>query len=70
MYFIQIHPQWTIFHHFIVSEVQLALRTDVQTKTHPLTFYVESPEALENIFDDITYSKGINFISHSFLFSS
>lgn len=64
---IQVHPQLSIFHHFIISEMQPALHLDAQAQTHPMTFYVEKPEAIENMFDDISYCKGnyTIFLDHS-----
>lgn len=44
-----------------MSEVQQALHIDAQSDSRPMTHYVESPEDIESIFDDITYSKGMPF---------
>lgn len=57
-YFIQVHPDWNIFHNFAITEVREAFHADVQPEAHPMTFHVESPESIESLFDDITYSKG------------
>lgn len=39
------------------------LLLDAKPQTHPMTFYAESPEALENLFDDIPYWKGWTMFS-------
>lgn len=34
------------------------LRDDAQPETHPMTLYVEDPHGIEEMFGDISYSKG------------
>lgn len=59
--FIQVHPEWNIFQKFVVTQFQRALEVDATENTRPMTFYVESPEAVRNLFDDIAYSKCKSF---------
>lgn len=58
LHILQVHPQWMVIQFFIVQSLQQALRFDAQPTTHPMTYYVESPIDVENIFDKISYEKG------------
>lgn len=53
-----VHPHWNYFHHFVIAELQPALHFDAEPDTHPMSYYVEAPAAIEQIFDTISYSKG------------
>lgn len=53
-----VHPHWNYFHHFIINELQPALHFDAEPDSRPMSSYVEDPDAIEKIFDVITYSKG------------
>lgn len=52
------HPHWNNIQHFVTNELQPAFQFDAQQKSHPMTYYVESPDDIEDIFDMISYSKG------------
>lgn len=43
--------------YFVVNTVQSVFQLDALENTRPMTFYVESPEAVSNAFDNIAYAK-------------
>jgi aminopeptidase N len=45
---------------FVVDDVQLALIDDSLPSTHAMSTTVGSPAEIMDIFDSITYSKGIS----------
>lgn len=52
----QVHPEWEIFN-FFIGRMQNVFRVDALAKTHPMTYYVESPQAIDNLFGRIAYDK-------------
>lgn len=50
------HPEWEIYD-FFIGRTQNVFRIDEQAKTHPMTHYVESPSAIDKLFDRISYDK-------------
>lgn len=53
---------------FVVETVQSVLDTDANPAIRPMTYYVESPERITDLFDRIAYDK-CKFVGESF-FSS
>lgn len=43
----------------VVHTMHNVMKSDALQSTHPMSHYVESPNELENIFDNIAYDKGI-----------
>lgn len=37
-----------------------ALNTDANPNIRPMTYYVETPQEIKNLFDNIAYAKGEN----------
>jgi len=55
-------PQWRIWEDFLRNESATAMRKDCLLCTHPIEVDVKSPDEIEQIFDDISYSKGASII--------
>lgn len=51
------HPDWNIFHTFVVNQLHGVLRSDATNRTRPMTFYIENPAGIHGLFDDIAYAK-------------
>lgn len=43
---------------FITDVVQPVMVVDADPTIRPMTYYVENPDALTDLFDDIAYEKG------------
>lgn len=43
---------------YFISTVHPVLETDANPNIRPMTYYVESPQRIDNLFDSIAYSKG------------
>lgn len=43
---------------FLVETVQPMMENDANPLIRPMTFYVESPERVSGLFDNVAYSKG------------
>ena len=57
IYFLQIYPEWKVLDLFVVEILQSSLGLDSTNRTRPMTHYVESPDYIEMLFDNIAYSK-------------
>jgi tricorn protease interacting factor F2/3 len=55
-------PQWRLWEDFLTNETTSAMARDSLRSTHPIEVDVKSPDEIEQIFDDISYSKGANII--------
>uniref|UniRef100_U5EWR8 Aminopeptidase n=1 Tax=Corethrella appendiculata TaxID=1370023 RepID=U5EWR8_9DIPT len=63
------YPELEIMESFTVNEVQKAFEIDVFGSTRPMSSYVESPAAIQSVFDSISYSKSgsvIRMWNHAF----
>lgn len=57
---------------FVVSTMQSVFQSDALEQTRPMTYYIESPEAVSAAFDNIAYAKckfRNRFFSHSFIYA-
>jgi aminopeptidase N len=45
---------------FLIDTVQPVMENDANPSIRPMTYYVESPERIDNLFDNVAYSKGMN----------
>ncbi|HJX23969.1 MAG TPA: M1 family metallopeptidase [Candidatus Bathyarchaeia archaeon] len=52
------NPEWRIWEEFLNSEASLAMGRDALRNTHPIEVDIKSPSEIEEVFDDISYSKG------------
>jgi len=55
-------PEWDIWTHFVMDEMQRALSLDALRSSHPIEVEVRSPSEIGQIFDAISYSKGASVI--------
>ena len=55
-------PQWNLWEDFLRDETTSAMARDSLQSTHPIEVDVKSPDEIEQIFDEISYSKGANII--------
>ncbi|MEK6846740.1 MAG: M1 family metallopeptidase [Nanoarchaeota archaeon] len=51
-------PEWKTWEDYISSELFRGLFKDTLKTTHPIEIEVNSPDEIEEIFDDISYAKG------------
>ena len=57
-----VYPDWMIWEDFVRMETTSAMSRDSILSTHPIEAKIESPEQIEEVFDDISYSKGANVL--------
>jgi len=55
----QVEPDWMILDQLVVSEVQMVFGLDALKTSHPISIEVGNPDEINEIFDRISYSKGI-----------
>lgn len=55
-------PQWRAQEDFLRGETAGAMSRDSLSNTHPIEVDVRSPSEIEQIFDEISYSKGASII--------
>lgn len=53
-----LYPQWEFWKSYIVSYMLMALDCDSLARTHPVHVKIGRPSEVNEIFDDVTYSKG------------
>lgn len=63
-----IEPGWKMLDQFNAEELQVALRLDSLSNSHPISVPVRSPEEINEIFDAISYQKGACVIRMMFNF--
>lgn len=52
-----VFPEWKILDAFVPNVVQSVMVYDATANTRPMTHYVESSQAISNLFDNVAYSK-------------
>ena len=52
------NPEWNMWEDYISNEFSRGLFKDTLKSTHPIEVEVNSPNEIEEIFDDISYAKG------------
>jgi tricorn protease interacting factor F2/3 len=62
-----IHPEWRIWDDFCNGEPRVetqagAMERDFLKNTHPIQVNVDSPDEIEQIFDEISYGKGAHVL--------
>jgi aminopeptidase N len=57
--FVKVEPASQLFQQFIINEVQEAMRVDALETSHPIYMPIHQLEDISQIFDKITYNKGI-----------
>ena len=53
-----VFPEWNVKTKYISDTVALALGADQLKSTHPISVMVNTPEDIEQLFDEISYEKG------------
>jgi aminopeptidase N len=53
-----VEPLWKMLDQFVYVDARKALHADASVFTHPIAATVEEPAEIQEIFDDISYSKG------------
>lgn len=56
---LQVLPRWNYSQQFITTYLHPTLIFDAQSDSHPMSFYVEDPDAIQDMFDEISYNKGV-----------
>ncbi|ORZ38579.1 peptidase family M1-domain-containing protein [Catenaria anguillulae PL171] len=56
------YPQWDVWTQFVSDDFSFALRIDGYRSSHPVQVRVVDPKEIEEIFDDVSYSKGSSVI--------
>ncbi|KXN69417.1 zincin, partial [Conidiobolus coronatus NRRL 28638] len=54
----KLFPDWHFWDTFVVEDVQSGLSLDCLRSSHPIEVEVQDPAEIDQIFDDISYSKG------------
>jgi aminopeptidase 2 len=54
----KLFPEWHFWDTFVVEDVQSGLSLDCLRSSHPIEVEVQDPAEIDQIFDDISYSKG------------
>ncbi len=57
-----LRPEWDMWAEFLLDETAGALLKDSIPTTHPVETKVNTPEEVEQIFDDISYGKGASIL--------
>ena len=55
-------PDWMIWYDFILGETGGALTRDSISTTHPIHVKIQTPDEVEQVFDDISYGKGASIL--------
>lgn len=58
----QVEPTWNTVDQFVVDELESVLKLDALVSSHPISVEVSDPNEINEIFDGISYSKGIDFV--------
>jgi aminopeptidase N len=53
-----VYPELEIYDTFLIKKLYAAFTSDARSNTRPMTTYVESPQEIGSIFDDISYARG------------
>ena len=54
----EVEPTWQMLDQFINLDLLRALGADASAFTHQIAVPVDDPNAIQSIFDDISYGKG------------
>lgn len=51
------YPEWDIFQTFHAGSYQSALVADANPNVRPMTYFVEKPSEISQLYDSIAYAK-------------
>lgn len=54
-----LHPDWNAFEEESLENIISVFALDSLTSSHPVSVHVENPSQITNIFDRISYDKGV-----------
>ena len=57
-----VQPQFKLLEQFVMKDLQLVMRLDALSSSHPISIPVKHPDDISSIFDRISYSKGASII--------
>ncbi|KAL2747896.1 putative aminopeptidase-2 [Vespula maculifrons] len=55
-------PEWELEWQFVVDKLHSAFKSDALASSHPMTYNVQSPTEIKNIYDSISYAKAASVI--------
>jgi len=58
----KLFPEWNMWTQFSTNDLGIALRLDALLNTHPIEIPVHHPKEINEIFDEVSYSKGASII--------
>ena len=58
MVLLQFEPEWKFMEQFQHNDLHSVLSLDSLESSHPVSIPVSNPDEINQIFDDISYSKG------------
>lgn len=53
----QAYPDFQIMDYFVIRTLQSVFQSDASPTQRPMTYYVESPQAISGLFSNIAYAK-------------
>jgi len=56
---VQVEPTWKALEQFVVHDLQNVFTLDALESSHPISIEVGHPDEIGEIFDKISYGKGI-----------
>ncbi len=57
-----LNPQWNVWQDFLRADTATGMARDSLRSTHPIEVQVKHPSEIEQIFDEISYSKGASVL--------
>ncbi|HXW37554.1 MAG TPA: M1 family metallopeptidase [Nitrososphaerales archaeon] len=58
----RLRPKWDLWSDFAIAQTFASMGEDISTWTHPIHIDIESPSAVHDAFDQISYGKGASVI--------
>lgn len=60
-----VNPRWRIMDSYLTGTVHGVMQNDALESTRPMTYYVESPRRISQLFNYVAYAKCKFLISHN-----
>ena len=55
-------PQWNVWQDFLRADTSVGMGRDALRSTHPIEVTINQPSEIEQVFDEISYSKGASVL--------